>query len=159
MPVRELRCNTVSCPNEAIVYEWFARSMDKADPKCPACKEQMERLHSRFATPFVGLLSRFNEPGKEHFQQTSDGGHVAWRVKSSRLADGGPEKVKIMTHQDQREFCKAEGLIMPDDINPNAEIEDSGKKLCTSGMKGQWALGMPTEAMRKTGLPWLEVDE
>ncbi len=159
MPVRELRCNTKKCVNHAIIYEWFARSMDKPDPKCPECRVQMERLVSTFATPFVGLLSRFNELGKEHFQETPDGGHVAWRVKSSQLVDGGPQRVKIKTHQDQREFCKAEGLIMPDEINRNAEIDSDGKKLCTSGIQGQWQTGMPTEAMRKTGRPWLEVED
>jgi hypothetical protein len=158
MPVRELKCETPKCANFGVTYEWFARSMSKADPKCPECHTQMTRLISSFACPWTGTLDRFKEPGMERHQEYGDG-HFVWRNRSSRLADGGPEKILVRTRAEQREYCKAEGLIMPDDINPNSEISSDGKTLYTTGMKDQWATGMPDESIRKTGNPWLYVDE
>jgi hypothetical protein len=119
----------------------------------------MTRLVSTFATPFTGTLDKYKLPNMERFQETHDGGHYAWRVKSSRLADGGPERVKITNIQEQREFCKAEGLIMPNEINSRSEISDDGKKLYTSGMKDQWETGLPSPEITKTGNPWLYIEE
>lgn len=133
--------------------------MDAKDPACPKCKTQMKRLMSSFACPWTGTLDRFKESGKEPFNDAGHDGHWVWRVNSSRLPDQAPERQRISTRADQLRYCREEGLIMPDDINPNAEIDSDGKKLCTSGMKGQWETGMPTEAIRKTGNPWLYTDE
>jgi hypothetical protein len=129
--------------------------MSKDDPNCPKCGVKMTRLVSLFATPWTGTLDRFKESNKERFQEAPGGGHYAWRVKSSRLADGGPEKVLIQTRQDQKEFIKAEGLVDPTDMNRNSYIESDGKKLLTTGIAGCWGPTMPKE----DGTPWLYIEE
>ncbi len=153
MPIRELVCETPSCEISGIRYEWFARTISKPDPNCPKCGQQMQRQISTFNAIWTGTLDKFEQPGHERHQKYGDG-HWAWRVKSSRLADGGPEKVLIRTRQDQLEYTKAEGLIMPDDMNPNSIISADGKRLDTVGVGAEsWGPVKPKE-----GLPWLEVD-
>lgn len=159
MPIRELRCETESCANQGITFEWLAKRTTSEDPKCPQCGTQMTRLLSTFATPWTGTLDRFKDHNKEPFNDAGTDGHWMWKVKSTSNLDGSPERVLIRTHEDQKRFTKAEGLVMPDDINPNAEIDSDGKKLCTVGMKGQWDIGKPPDSIRETGNPWLYTDE
>jgi len=107
---------------------------------------------SNFNAPFTGTLDRFDEPGHET-QNKHDGGHLAYRVHSSRLADGSPEPVVIRTRQDQREYCRAEGLVDPSDVNPNLQINSDGRSTATSGITGQWAgtpATMPQEFKKET---------
>jgi len=130
--------------------------MSKEDPNCPKCGVKMTRLVSTFNAPWTGTLDRFKESGKEPFQDCKDGGHYAWRVKSSRLADGGPEKCVIRTRRDQIDFCRAEGLIDPTDVNPQSFISADGKRLDTVGI-GDSAWG--AVAPKEDGTPWLYLDE
>jgi hypothetical protein len=154
MPIRELVCSTGGCSNHGITYDWFARTMDRPDPKCPDCGHQMGRLVSAFATPWTGTLDRFERPDCEQHQKVGDG-HRVWRVKSSRMPDGSPESQIIRTRQDQREYCKAEGLVMPDDMNPNSFISADGRHLSTVGVGPEaWGPVKPKE-----GNPWLYVEE
>lgn len=153
MPVRELRCETESCSNYGITYEWFAKSMHTPDPKCPACGVHMERQISRFATPFIGTLDRFKSPNMERCNEYGDG-HWAWRNKSTRNPDGTPERVLIRTHSEQREYCKAEGLVMPDEISSNSYISSDGKTLLEGNT---WRL--PDPKPDNSGTPWLYTEE
>lgn len=155
MPVRELRCDNEACVYHPIPkFEWWASNMSKEDPSCPKCGVKMTRLVSMFAAPWTGTLDRFKTSDREPFNDCPDGGHYMWRVKSSRLPDHGPEKVRIETRAQQKELCRAEGLIMPDDVNPNAFIEPDGKNFATVGIAGSWG---PT-APKEDGTPWLYME-
>jgi hypothetical protein len=83
-------------------------------------------------------LDRFNEGGREAHNAV-DGGHLAYRVRSSRLVGGAPEPVRITTRQEQREFCKAEGLMMPDEMPHHMEASADGRSVSSQGMPGCWA--------------------
>lgn len=128
--------------------------MTKEDPNCPKCGVKMTRLVSIFAAPWTGTLDRFDDPRKERVNNAGDG-HFAWRVKSSRLPDHGPERVLIRTKQDQRELCRAEGLVDPSDVNPNSFISPDGKTLHTVGIGG--AVWGPVKA-KEDGTPWLDIE-
>lgn len=144
MPVYENVCNEPTCDRFDQDFEWFAHTADKPDPIC-VCGQQTVRLVSRFACPFTGTLDRYDEIGREQ-KNDKDGGHIAYRVRSSRLGNdpktGAPiaDPVLIKTVQDQREFTKAEGLMMPSDLNPNIQGTKEGIQSSTEsrGLKGQW---------------------
>ena len=140
MPIYESTCLTDGCANFQKKTEWFARNRDEQDPICPLCTVQAVRVKfSRFAAPFTGTLSRYDEPGYQT-RNDKDGGHIAYRTQSTRLADGSPEPVLIRTVADQRKFCRDEGLVDPGDVNKNYRSADDGLKSSgdTAGLSGQW---------------------
>lgn len=137
MPVYEYWCQSDACDAFHIVREGLRKVSDPT-PACPTCKEPMQKLVSRFNAPWTGDLDRFNDPTKERFNGVPGGGHFAYRVRSSRNLDGSPERVIIRTVQEQREYCKAEGLTMPDEVGGHVEVHDDGKGISTKGMPGSW---------------------
>ena len=129
MPLREGQCN--SCQS---VREWYQATRSEPDPPCDVCGGILDRFASRFAVVFTGpITSKYNISGRDDSHQE---GHVAWRTRSSR--SGNPEPVRITTWQQQKEYCKQEGLLNPGDLSSNAEVSSDGKKLYTRGMPGQW---------------------
>jgi hypothetical protein len=80
-------------------------------------------------------MSKYSD---KNAQQKATDSHIAWRINSSRRPDGKPEKVIIDSFAKQREYCKAEGLRNPSDINPNSTVSEDGRKMHTSGVRGQW---------------------
>lgn len=136
IPVHEFRCRTPFCTEHGIVFEVRIPS-GSSDPKCPECLMETERIASRFAAPWTGTLDRYNKSGCET-HNPCDGGHIQYRVRSSRLANGAPEPVRITNRQEQREFCRAEGLTDPTDVNPNVQPNEDGMWANTSGFAGQW---------------------
>ncbi len=80
-------------------------------------------------------LGRYGDPNLPNY--TGDDPVVAYRRRSSRHLDGTPEKCLLTSVSQQREYCKAEGLIPPDDVGM-AEVGANGKDLSTSGFAGQW---------------------
>jgi len=88
---------------------------------------------SAFAVCFTGpLTAKYNRGDLEGSHQE---GQFQWRKKGTK--SGKPELVKLETFQDQREFCKAEGLVNPKDVG-NWEVGSDGKSLQTRGIAGQW---------------------
>jgi hypothetical protein len=94
-------------------------------------------MHSRFNPSWLKSISDYNEKGIPGHAQI-DGGHIAYRVRSSRNPDGSPEAVRITTRQEQMEYCRAEGLEDPADLNPHLEVSDDGTSASFYGKKGSW---------------------
>jgi hypothetical protein len=75
--------------------------------------------------PFSGAIgSRYLDRGLEG-GQAKDGGHWAWKKNT---ISGKPEPVYIETFQQQRDYCRSEGLVMPGDTSPGF-ISSDGKTL------------------------------
>lgn len=132
-------CRVEGCDRNGVRCESLLRSWDSPDPKCPSCGNTLERQFCApkgiWMKPWGAYGAREQDRRQPGF--TEEGIHVV-RRQSSRDPEGGIEKDFLRTRQDVREYCKAEGLSMPDDVNPNAEIDSTGKTLSTSGMPGQW---------------------
>ena len=97
----------------------------------------MQTIISRFSTPFDKALSHYNDPKRETLNQTKDGGHWAYRTRSS--ISGAPERVYIKDRQAQREYCRQEGLTDPTDLPENMDIREDGKGFKNSqGNPGCW---------------------
>lgn len=142
MPVYESACLNPQCEHGGQRFEWYASTMSKPDPFCESCGAPTRRMVSNFAAPWTGDLERFNDPTKEKYSNYGgggDGGHFAMRVRSSRNLNGSPERVLIRTRQDQKEFCREEGLIMPDDVGQHVEVGEDGMSCSSQGMPGSWA--------------------
>lgn len=139
MPTYESACLIETCERYGVRREWFASTMDKPDPDCEACGNTMRRMVSNFNAPWTGDLGRFNDPTKERFNTLPDGSHYAYRVRSTRNLDGSPERVLVSNRQQQREYCKAEGLMMPDEVGQHVEVHDDGMGVSAQGMPGSWA--------------------
>lgn len=135
MPIYENACSHLPCEKYSEPFEWWASSSTKPNPACSACSRPTVRLISTFAVCWSSPLSKYND---KNAQQKASDSHVAWKIHSTTRDDGKPERVVIDSIQKQREYCKAEGLRLPSDINPNASVSSDGKKLYTNGQRGQW---------------------
>lgn len=137
MPIYEVVCKDPHCEQFNRVRETFFKSYTDIMPPCPECGHVTERIPSVAHAIWLGTLDRYNAPGCETLNPVPGGGHMGYRVRSSRLVDGSPEPVVIQTRQQQREFCRAEGLTMPDEMPPHAEWD--AKSASSQGMPGSWA--------------------
>ena len=71
---------------------------------------------------WTGTLAKYFDPKCSLVNQTADGeGHIAYRVRSSRLADGSPEAVRITSRAEQLAYIRAEGLSDPFDTNHSGD--------------------------------------
>jgi putative FmdB family regulatory protein len=121
MPVFEYACVTESCDHYMVPFERFFHASQSTEPApCETCQGETVKLVSSFAFPWSGTLDRFFDPKCSRVNQI-DGGHIAYRVKSSRLADGSPEPVRITSRQDQISFIKAEQCSDPFDTNHSGD--------------------------------------
>jgi hypothetical protein len=138
MPIFEYACPSESCEAHMEPFEKFLhpRQVNDPNPECGTCGAATIKLISTYSAPWTGTLDRYFDPKCDRHNCTSEG-HVQWRVKSSRLADGSPEKVHIRTRQDQLEFIKAEGLEDPFGVNPNHGNE-AGMDRSSSRLRGSW---------------------
>lgn len=144
MPLFESECRNSSCERFEKRVEWYAHTVSTPDPTC-FCGRQTVRLVSRFSAIWTGDLSRFDVAGIDS-KNDKDGGHIAYRIRSSRLGNDKktgqpiPEPVLIDSVSKQREFTRSEGLMMPSDINPNLQGTSEGTLESSEqrGTKGQW---------------------
>lgn len=133
MPIYESYCQR--CQR---TQEWYAKHFVEIteNPFCDQCGDPMLRGASRFGVVFSGpITKKYNDNMKaDSYHQE---GHWAYRIKSSK--DGNPEPVYIETFQQQKEFCRAEGLVNPKDL-PNMEADSEGKFRSNAGvgMPGTW---------------------
>ena len=134
MPIYCTRCTDESCPASETVEERYYGHVTLDDPPCSICGAPRRRIPAQFRVIWTGpITTRYNDKRAEGADQE---GHWAWRVRSAK--GKAPEPVRIETFDDQRRFCKEEGLVNPKDIPTNAQISSDGKKLSSRGMPGQW---------------------
>lgn len=129
MPVFEHQCN--SCGR---VAEHYYGHPPEVNPPCEICGEPTERLLSAFNSPFTGIISsRYIDRSIKGSESASDG-HWAWERNTP---DKKPRARFISSWQEQRDFCKSEGLINPRECGNNIQPRDDGKGLQNSvGMPG-----------------------
>jgi hypothetical protein len=144
MPLYESMCVNHECSAFEEIVETFHHHVTPADenPACTVCAQPTKRILSPFSAPWTGDLNRFNQAGKSDLSGGVDGGHYAYRVRSSRMADGKPERVLIKTRQDQTEYCprgRARGSVRPQP-EPWGEC---GRQTLLDKIEGQLGLAWP----------------
>jgi hypothetical protein len=135
--VLDFHCSNEDCEAHGKPFESMLKSWDSPDPKCPYCEAPLTRHHPAPKPVWLKPYAQYGQPGKEKFNSDAEGIFVH-RVKSSRLPDGSPERVRLTSRAEVKEYCRQEGLVMPDDINPNVTVREDGKGMDTRGLKGQW---------------------
>jgi len=156
MPIFEVRCTNESCKRFEQIRETILSSYDKPNPECPSCHGPTQRIPSRCHAIWLGTLDKYNRPGEQALNSAEGGGHVAYRTRSSRLVDGAPEPVIIRTRQEQQEYCRAEGVTMPDDMPNN--IDWDARSASSQGLPGCWASVDPSFLEAEAAKPLPEVD-
>lgn len=131
MPIFESRCH--SCGHEA---EHYYRTQYAKPQPCDECQAPTHFLISRFNAPWTGTLDRFDEPGKQTHMGI-EGGHIAYKVRSTQHTDGSPQAVRITTRSEQKQYCREEGLEDPAYDNPNNAPTADGS-WDKSRPKGAW---------------------
>lgn len=135
MPIYEERCQNRECRRAGYQKEHYVPHYTEVTDACPHCGRPMARMASRFGVVFTGpITAKYNDPKAENPHQE---GHWAYRVRSS--STGHPEPVFIESFEQQRAFCKEEGLVNPKDV-PNLDASPDGKLATNAGcgMPGAW---------------------
>ncbi len=132
MPIYESYCR--GCGH---IQEWYSKRFSEIteNPDCDKCGQTMIRIASSFSVVFTGAITtKYNDPTAENYHKE---GHWAYRIRSSK--SGNPEPVWIETFQQQKEFCKEEGLVNPKEL-PNMDAHPDGRITTTTGagMPGCW---------------------
>lgn len=141
MPLIEFGCFTDACHAYGSVREDFFHTRTQIEaPVCEGCGQPMVKLVSRFGFLWSGNLgdNRYQKKIPESLTgQTPPPSDGHW-VMAKRTPDGIPRSEYITTRQQQREFCKREGLIDPTDMPSNSEVSADGRQLQWKGMPGSW---------------------
>lgn len=117
MPLYEVICTNQSCPHCGQLVEAFYPSMvDSWEVPCQECGALAKRMPSRFGTVWLGSPNdqryKIHKGRPEYWNDY----HIAYRVRSSK--SGKPEPVVITSWEEQKRFCKEEGLYNPRELPP-----------------------------------------
>jgi hypothetical protein len=132
----ETICSNTGCDHYArnLKQEHFYHVSDKEPKPCDYCGGDTRFVEfSAFNVVFTGTITaRYNDRSIENWHVE---GHWAYRTKST--PDGKPKGEYITTFQQQKEFCRAEGLALPQELPRNFHVAEDGKTvLNTCGMPG-----------------------
>ncbi len=114
------------------VVEHYYKNDSQPMNACESCGGPTVKVMSRFTMAFSGdITARYNDKDKPGAYQD---GQWAWTRKTP---DGKPKAVRLETWQQQKEFCKSEGLMNPRDLPRHGEVSADGKGFSSRGMPGQ----------------------
>jgi hypothetical protein len=98
--------------------------MTAEDPACPTCSGPTERNYYAVAAIWTKGIASYGDQKSENFhKQQRDGGH--WTMETDET--GKVSKTFISTQQQNRDYCRRNGLINPNDIPSNISIAKDGK--------------------------------
>jgi hypothetical protein len=117
------------CKNCNKSFEWYSACMTLSDPPCPDCGGTTARGYFPLANIWSKPLVAYGDPKKESFHKDEAlGGHVVFERDSDQAkSEGKPIRRVIRTIEDQKRYCKAEGLLNPRDIPNNLTVGADGK--------------------------------
>lgn len=93
---------------------------------------------SGFAAIWTKNLSEYGDSRKETYHKDiKAGGHWVHRKRSGGGTDEKPIAEFITTRQQQKAYCREEGLLDPNEIG-NMEIAKDGVRTTTQGLPGSW---------------------
>lgn len=118
----------VGCYKCRTVSEFRAPRFETPNPPCRLCGGPTDRLISAPAVVFSKRLVDYGDPSKETWAKDQRaGGHWVYERDSDRAKEEGkPVPRFIETAQDQRTYCKAEGLVNPSDLPSNLNVTADG---------------------------------
>lgn len=135
MPLFEHACPNEKCSAYRVVEEHYFSQADAPLPACSVCGSVQQRIISRFGVVWTGVITaKYNDSKLERSHSETQ---YMW---TRQTPDGKPKCVPITTFQEQREFCKREGLVNPSSVhfNSNTEVSADGKATSSQGLPGCW---------------------
>ncbi len=98
---------------------------------CHVCHGETQKLMSAFQIVFTGqITARYNDRGKE-------GAHLDGHWAFEKDAAGKTQSVFIESWDQQKSYCKRNGLANPREISRNFEVAQDGRTVKNSmGMPG-----------------------
>ena len=130
MRSREYVCKNAACPG----YQSVPTMTADEELHCE-CGGVLELAIYPLRTLWVGEISaNYLDPSKEGGHKKT-GAHWVWE-KGDKPGKGAKPTL-ITTWQDQREYCKRNGLAVPSSVGNHYEVEEDGKTVKNSmGMPG-----------------------
>ena len=124
MPLFTEACISPDCVLDGDSTDEYYKHWNDPQRPCVACGGPTKRFPSQFSSPFMGEMSR------RYVDTSLDDGHR--KDLSHWVFEKGPDgKVKpslISTFQEQREYCKRNGLANPSDLDSNCEVSEYGRR-------------------------------
>jgi hypothetical protein len=121
--------------------EWYAHTRETPDPACASCGGPTKRCVSNFSVCWTKPLHEYGDPNRETYHKDiKNEGHLVARKRSGGGTMDEPKFERIATVQQQRAYCREEGLVPPDQL-PSGEmrISEDGKSVAsTMGEPGAW---------------------
>lgn len=137
MPMFENGCSNKACTEYGKREEHYFPHSDSPLPVCVACGNPKPRYISQINVIWTKPMGQYGDKTKENYQRDFEG-HWMMRKNPEYLRDPKKhEQVFIDSVQKQREFCREEGLMRPDDNGP-VEIHADGIGTSSNGLPGQW---------------------
>ena len=139
MPIYESVCRQPSCHRRGVVVEGYFPLTTSPSPICE-CGETMARLVSKPQILWTKSLAEMGDKRKETYDKDlRRGGHWVARKRSGGGTEKNPKFELIETRQQQKEYCKSEGLTDPTDFSPNVRVSQDGKSFSSGvGEPGCW---------------------
>ena len=135
MVTYEFICQNRECQNHGLRFDSLLKSWDAPDPNCPSCGQVMER---QFPAPKCVFTRPYHWYDVNTEQRHQNYNNEGVKVVRRNTEDGEPRVEYLTTYQQVKEYCKAEGLAMPGEVNPNIEVGKDGRMVSTRGITGQW---------------------
>jgi len=135
MPIFEGSCRSSTCRSAGRPQEHYYHNSDQPMAPCDVCGGPTERVMSRFGIVWTGPISaKYLDRSKEGGQKM-DGAH--WAYENSGTPGKNATPVRIETWDDQRAFCKRNGLARPQEMSNHYEVAEDGKTVKNSvGLPG-----------------------
>lgn len=132
MPLLEGVCQSETCRAFGYKQEHFYHHVDVQElNRCDFCGGPTARAISTFNVVFTGAITaRYND---RNLENSHEEGHTVW----GRDKDGKAFSKRIETWQDQKEWCREQGLANPKDHGKNMSVAEDGKAvLSPMGLPG-----------------------
>jgi hypothetical protein len=141
MPLYEHECRNPLCGQHGVVEERYFSRMNPPNPGCSECGRLMDRLVSMSHAIWLKPISDYGDASKETFWKDKQaGGHWVARKRSGGGTEEKPIKEFITSRQQQKAYCREEGMSDPSDFPTKMEVTEDGKSwanTCGNG-GGSW---------------------
>ena len=136
MPIFEGSCQSESCRAAGRPQEHYYHNSEQPMAPCDVCGGPTERVMSRFGIVWTGVISaRYLDRSKEGGHKV-DGSHWAYENPTGKHGKGA-KATRIETWDQQREYCKRNGLARPQEMSNSYEVGADGKTIQNSvGLPG-----------------------
>ena len=124
MPLFTEVCGSPDCVLQGDPTDEYYKHWDDPQKPCSACGGPTTRIPSQFGIVWTGEITA------KYVDKSLDDGHRKdlshWVFEKG--PDGKTKPFLIENFQQQREYCKRNGLANPADLDSNCEVSEDGRR-------------------------------